>query len=65
MNTTDPIADMLTRIRNANQERHQTVDIPYSKEKKAIADILVSEGFVEACDIIEEGLHKTIRLTLK
>lgn len=65
MNTTDPIADMLTRIRNANRERHLTVDIPYSKEKKAIADILVSEGFVESQDIIEEGSHKTIRLTLK
>lgn len=64
MNTTDPIADMLTRIRNANAQRHQTVDIPYSKEKDAIADILVSEGFVESKDIIEDN-HKTIRLTLK
>ena len=65
MNTTDPIADMLTRIRNANRERHQSVDIPYSKEKKAIADILVSEGFVASEDIIEDGNKKTIRLTLK
>ncbi len=64
MNTTDPIADMLTRIRNANRERHATVDIPYSKVKKAIADILVSEGFVEGYEVIEDS-HKTIRMTLK
>lgn len=64
MNTTDPIADMLTRIRNANSQRHATVDIPYSNEKKAIADILVSEGFVASEDILED-VHKTIRLTLK
>lgn len=64
MNTTDPIADMLTRIRNANAQRHATVDVPYSKEKEAIANILVSEGFVEAIDIIEDA-HKTIRITLK
>lgn len=65
MTTTDPIADMLTRIRNANQERHDTVDIPYSKTKKAIADILLNEGFVKAVDVLEEGTHKTIRVTLK
>lgn len=65
MNTTDPIADMLTRIRNANSQRHQTVDIPYSKTKKEIANILVNEGFVESMDIIEDGSHQTIRLTLK
>ncbi len=64
MNTTDPIADMLTRIRNANRERHATVDVPYSKVKKAIADILVSEGFVESIEVIEDT-HKTIRITLK
>ncbi len=64
MNTTDPIADMLTRIRNANRERHATVDVPYSKVKKAIADILVSEGFVESIEVIEDN-HKTIRITLK
>lgn len=64
MNTTDPIADMLTRIRNANRERHATVDVPYSKVKKAIADILVAEGFVEAIEVIEDA-HKTIRITLK
>ena len=65
MTTTDPIADMLTRIRNANQERHNDVDIPYSKTKKAIADILLNEGFVKAVDVLEEGTHKTIRVTLK
>ncbi|MDO4282720.1 MAG: 30S ribosomal protein S8 [Clostridia bacterium] len=64
MNTTDPIADMLTRIRNANAQRHATVDIPYSNEKKAIADILVNEGFVASMDVLEDA-HKTIRLTLK
>jgi len=64
MNTTDPIADMLTRIRNANAQRHATVDVPYSKEKEAIANILVAEGFVESIDIIEDA-HKTIRVTLK
>ncbi|MEG2310431.1 MAG: 30S ribosomal protein S8 [Clostridia bacterium] len=65
MITTDPIADMLTRIRNANSQRHATVDIPYSKEKKSIADILTAEGFVVSMDIIEDNAHKTIRLTLK
>lgn len=64
MNTTDPIADMLTRIRNANSQRHTTVDIPCSKVKKAIADILVAEGFVESIEIIEDK-YKTIRMTLK
>ena len=65
MNTTDPIADMLTRIRNANDARHDTVDVPYSKVKKAIADILVAEGFVASADTLGEGTHKTIRITLK
>ena len=64
MITTDPIADMLTRIRNANAQKHAIVDVPYSKEKEAIANILVSEGFVESMDIIEDN-HKTIRITLK
>ncbi len=64
MNTTDPIADMLTRIRNANSQRHATVDVPYSKVKKAIADILVAEGFVESLEVIEDA-HKTIRIKLK
>ncbi|MEG1989918.1 MAG: 30S ribosomal protein S8 [Terrisporobacter sp.] len=65
MNVTDPIADMLTRIRNANSQRHATVDIPYSKVKKAIADILVEEGFVSAKEELQDGIKKTIRLTLK
>ena len=61
----DPISDMLTRIRNANDARHDTVDVPYSKVKKAIADILVAEGFVVSADTLGEGTHKTIRITLK
>lgn len=61
----DPISDMLTRIRNANYARHDTVDVPYSKVKKAIADILVAEGFVASADTLGEGTHKTIRITLK
>lgn len=61
----DPISDMLTRIRNANDARHDTVDVPYSKVKKAIADILVAEGFVASADTLGEGTHKTIRITLK
>ena len=64
MNTTDPIADMLTRIRNANAQKHATVDVPYSKEKEAIANILLAEGFVESVDMIEDS-YKTIRITLK
>ena len=65
MVTSDPIADMLTRIRNANTAKHDTVDVPSSKMKVAIADILVNEGFIEKYDIIEEGNFKTIRITLK
>ena len=61
----DPISDMLTRIRNANSQRKDTVDIPYSKVKNSIADILVNEGFVESKDILQDGSHQTIRLTLK
>ena len=55
MSMSDPIADMLTRIRNANTAKHDTVEIPASKMKKAIADILLSEGYVQAVDIIEIG----------
>ena len=62
---TDPIADMLTRIRNANTAKHDTEDIPSSKIKVAIAGILVDEGFIEKYDIIEDGNFKTIRVTLK
>lgn len=65
MQITDVIADMLTRIRNANNQRHDTVDIPYSKVKKAISDILVEEGFVKSQEVLQDGNKKTIRLTLK
>ena len=65
MNITDPIADMLTRIRNANSQRHETVDVPYSKVKKAIADILVNEGFVTSYEVVESGAQGLIRVTLK
>ena len=61
----DPIADMLTRIRNANTAKHDTVDLPASKIKVAIADILVREGYIAKYDIIEDGIFKTIRVTLK
>ena len=63
--TTDPIADMLTRIRNANTARHFSVDVPCSKVKEAIAKILVDEGFVAAYEIVGEDNKKAIRLTLK
>ena len=65
MMTSDPIADMLTRIRNANTAKHDTVDIPSSKIKVAIADILVNEGFIEKYEIVEDGNFKSIRVTLK
>ncbi|MCI8636075.1 MAG: 30S ribosomal protein S8 [Eubacterium sp.] len=65
MTMSDPIADMLTRIRNANTAKHDTVDIPASKMKIAIADILVDEGYVAKYDIIEENNFKTIHVTLK
>lgn len=65
MMTSDPIADMLTRIRNANTAKHDTVDIPASKMKIAIADILVNEGYIAKYDIVEDGAFKTIRVTLK
>ena len=65
MAMTDPIADMLTRIRNANTAKHDTVDVPSSKMKLAIAQILLDEGFIKKFDIIDEGSFKTIRITLK
>ena len=65
MTMSDPIADMLTRIRNANTAKHDTVDIPASKIKVAIAGILVDEGFIEKYDIVEDGKIKTIHVTLK
>ena len=61
----DPIADMLTRIRNANMRKHDTVDIPASKMKIAIADILVNEGYIEKYEIVGEGIKRTIRINLK
>ena len=61
----DPIADMLTRIRNANTAKHDTVDVPASKMKIAIADILLNEGYITKYDIVEDGNFKTIRITLK
>ena len=63
--TNDPIADMLTRIRNANTAKHDTVDIPSSKMKLSIAAILLDEGYIEKYEIIEDGNFKTIRITLK
>ena len=65
MSMSDPIADMLTRIRNANTAKHDTVDVPSSKMKLAIADILVKEGYVEKYDIVENGAFNNIRITLK
>ena len=65
MTMSDPIADMLTRIRNANTAKHDTVDIPSSKMKIAIADILVKEGYIAKYDLVDEGSFKTIRVTIK
>jgi len=65
MNTTDPIADMLTRIRNANSSKHKTVDIPASKMKVAIADILFKEGYIKSFEEISSDVQGTIRVALK
>jgi len=65
MTMSDPIADMLTRIRNANTAKHDTVDVPASKMKLAIAEILLEEGYIKKFDIIEDGNFKTIHITLK
>ena len=65
MQITDPIADMLTRIRNANTAKHETVDIPASNMKKAIAEILNEEGYIKGYQIIEDGKQGVIRVTLK
>ena len=62
---TDPIADMLTRIRNANTAKHDTVDVPASKIKTEIARILLDEGYIKAYEIVEDGDVKTIKITLK
>ena len=65
MTMRDPIADMLTRIRNANTAKHDTVDIPASKMKNAIAEILLNEGYVQKYEIVEDGNFNVIRITLK
>ena len=65
MQITDPIADMLTRIRNAGAARHATVDVPASKMKKSIAQILLDEGYIKSFTVIDDGLQGIIRITLK
>ncbi|MCL2398578.1 MAG: 30S ribosomal protein S8 [Defluviitaleaceae bacterium] len=65
MAMSDPIADMLTRIRNANSAKHVTVDVPSSKVKVDIASILVKEGYLKGYEIIEDGVKKTMRITIK
>ena len=65
MHITDPIADMLTRIRNANSAKHETVDIPASNMKKAIAQILLEEGYIASYKVIEDDKQGVIRVTLK
>ena len=65
MTMSDPIADILTRIRNANTAKHDTVDVPASKMKLAIANILVDEGYIAKYDLVEDGAFKTIHITLK
>ena len=62
---TDPIADMLTRIRNANTAKHDTVDVPSSKMKLAIAKILLDEGYIKSYDLVDNGNFKDIHITLK
>ncbi|MCD8215962.1 MAG: 30S ribosomal protein S8 [Clostridiales bacterium] len=65
MSMSDPIADMLTRIRNANTAKRNTVDVPSSKIKASIAEILTDEGYIKGYEIIEDGVKKTIKITLK
>ena len=65
MQITDPIADMLTRIRNANNAKHDTVDVPASNMKKSIAQILLDEGYIKSFQIIDDGTQGVIRITLK
>ena len=65
MQITDPIADMLTRIRNANSAKHETVDVPASNMKKAIAEILNEEGYIKGYQVIEDGKQGVIRIALK
>ena len=65
MTMSDPIADMLTRIRNANTAKHDTVDVPSSKMKLAIANILLDEGYIKKLDVVEDGAFKNLHITLK
>ena len=65
MQITDPVADMLTRIRNANSAKHDTVDVPASNLKKAIAQILLDEGYIKSFQLIDDGTQGIIRITLK
>ena len=65
MHITDPVADMLTRIRNANNAKHETVDVPASNMKKSIAQILLDEGYIKAFQITDEGVQGNIHITLK
>ena len=65
MQITDPIADMLTRIRNANSAKHETVDVPVSNMKKSIADILLEEGYIKSSELVDDGKQGMIHITLK
>ncbi|MGL4362188.1 MAG: 30S ribosomal protein S8 [Cellulosilyticaceae bacterium] len=65
MTMSDPIADMLTRIRNANVAKHDNVEMPASKMKKAIAEILLAEGYIKGYDSVQDGIKETLRITLK
>ena len=65
MHITDPIADMLTRIRNANSARHDTVDVPASNMKKSIAQILLDEGYIKSYQIVDDGTQGVVHVTLK
>ena len=65
MQITDPIADMLTRIRNAGMARHDTVDVPASKMKTSIAEVLLNEGYIKSFQLIDDGTQGVIRITLK
>ena len=65
MQITDPVADMLTRIRNANSAKHETVDVPASNLKKAIAQILLEEGYIKSFELVDNGNQGVIRITLK
>ena len=65
MHITDPVADMLTRIRNANSAKHDTVDVPASNMKKSIAQILLDEGYIKSFNVIDDGLQGMIHITLK